>query len=66
MTTGDQLQDFATLFEALGTGVNGTRILVTESPDEETVTAALCVELYGLGRLGSDLRYRPTVSLCRK
>jgi hypothetical protein len=31
MTTGDQLQDFATLFEALGTGVNGTRILVTES-----------------------------------
>ncbi len=57
MTTGDQLQDFATLFEALGTGVNGTRILVTESPDEETATAALCVELYGLGTGKARIRF---------
>jgi hypothetical protein len=57
MTKGDQLQDSATLFEALGTGVSGTRVLVAEPPDEETVTAALCIELYGLGTGKARIRF---------
>jgi len=57
MTTSDQSQDVAHWFEALGTGMSSTRVLVAESPDEETATAALCVELYGLGTGKARIRF---------